>query len=135
MTHHKEQGFSAVELLITLFVGVAFVATGYQLYSVVTKDGGDVRFRARASNLAYENLRRAASTTPLPTCSATDIVTTPAAPANTGLDAPVITQTLSAPQGCNGATWTNKIMKVQISVQYGPQTNRQEVTHAIYTAQ
>ena len=130
--HFNESGFSAVELLITLFIAVAFIATGYQLYSAIVKDGGDARFRARASNLAYENLRRAAST--VYPCSATPAVTTPTAPSGSGLDNPVITQTISAPQGCAGALWTNKVMKVEMRVQYGPSTNRQEVTHAVYTA-
>lgn len=130
--HFNESGFSAVELLITLFIAVAFIATGYQLYSAIVKDGGDARFRARASNLAYENLRRAASTTYA--CPATPSVSYPAIPANNGLDSPLITQTISAPQGCTGGLWTNKVMKVEMTVQYGPTTNRQEVTHAVYTA-
>lgn len=129
----NESGFSVVELLITLFIAVAFIATGYQLYSAIVKDGGDARFRARASNLAYENLRRAAADTTIP-CPSGSAVSTPASPANTGLDNPIITQTISAPQGCSGGLWTNKIMKVEMRVQYGPSTNRQEVTHAIYTA-
>lgn len=128
----SQQGFSAVELLITLFVAVAFIATGYQLYSTIVKDGGEARFRARASNLAYENLRRASDTTP--TCSTTPAVTTPASPSSSGLDNPVITQTISAPQGCSGATWQDRVMKVQITVTYGPQSDRQEVTHALYVS-
>lgn len=128
----SQQGFSAVELLITLFVAVAFIATGYQLYSTIVKDGGEARFRARASNLAYENLRRVADTTP--TCSTTPAVTTPASPSNSGLDNPVITQTISAPQGCSGATWQDRVMKIQITVTYGPQSNRQEATHAVYVS-
>ena len=133
MTHtSSQQGFSAVELLITLFVAVAFIATGYQLYSTIVKDGGEARFRARASNLGYETLRQASNTTPA--CTGSDIVTTPAAPSNSGLDTPVITQTISAPQGCNSGTWQDRVMKVQVTVVYGPQTNRQEASHAVYVA-
>ncbi|MNH49902.1 hypothetical protein D3C87_1701760 [compost metagenome] len=131
----SQQGFSAVELLITLFVAVAFIATGYQLYSTIVKDGGEARFRARASNLAYENLRRASNTNPsCPTTPGATIVTTPAAPANSGLDAPAITQTISAPQGCNGTLWQDRVMRVEITVEYGPQTDRQGVTHAVYVS-
>lgn len=128
----SQQGFSAVELLITLFVAVAFIATGYQLYSTIVKDGGEARFRARASNLAYENLRRASDTTP--TCSTTPAVSTPTAPSDSGLDTPVITQTISAPQGCSGSSWQDRVMKVEIIVTYGPQSDRQEVAHAIYVS-
>ncbi len=132
MTHtSSQQGFSAVELLITLFVAVAFIATGYQLYSTIVKDGGEARFRARASNLAYENLRRVSDTTPA--CPAPAPSTIPA-PSDSGLDNPVITQTISAPQGCNGASWQDRVMKVEIAVVYGPTSNRQTVSHAVYVA-
>lgn len=129
----SQQGFSAVELLITLFVAVAFIATGYQLYSTIVKDGGEARFRARASNLAYENLRRAADTTP--TCSATAAVSYPTVPSGSGLDTPRIIQTISAPQGCSGSTWQDRVMKVEITVEYGPSSStKQEVTHAVYVS-
>lgn len=130
----SQEGFSAVELLITLFVAVAFIATGYQLYSTIVKDGGEARFRARASNLAYENLRRASDTTP--TCSATTpVVSHPPVPSDSGLDAPVIKQTISAPQGCSGSTWQDRVMKVEITVEYGPSSStKQEVTHAVYVS-
>jgi prepilin-type N-terminal cleavage/methylation domain-containing protein len=54
----SQAGFSAVELLITLFIAAAFVATGYQLYSVIIQDGEAAREQAKASNIAYDNLRR-----------------------------------------------------------------------------
>jgi type II secretory pathway pseudopilin PulG len=125
----SQEGFSAVELLITLFVAVAFIATGYQLYSTIVKDGGEARFRARASNLAYENLRRASDTTS--TCSTSPVESYPSVPSGSGLDTPVIKQTISAPQGCGGSTW---LMKVEITVTYGPQSDRQDVTHAVYVS-
>jgi len=54
----QQQGFTAVELLITLFVAAAFLISGYQLFNLVIKDGGDVRAESRAGNVAYEYLRR-----------------------------------------------------------------------------
>ena len=39
MTHHFDDGFSAVELLITLFIGSIFLLAGYQLYSFVLRNG------------------------------------------------------------------------------------------------
>lgn len=125
-------GFSAVELLITLFIAVAFVVTGYQLYSIVVSDGGDARARAIASNLAYENLRRVSATTP--PCPASPTTSPITAPSNSGLDRPAITQIISAPRGCSGGAWTDKIMKVQINIIHGPNEDRQEVTHAVYVA-
>ncbi len=53
-----QQGFTAVELLITLFVAAAFLIAGYQLFNVVIKDGGQARAESRAANVAYDYLRR-----------------------------------------------------------------------------
>jgi len=48
---NKQAGFSAVELLITLFVAAAFLVAGYSLYNVVIKDGGErVRNHAPATS-------------------------------------------------------------------------------------
>jgi Tfp pilus assembly protein PilV len=54
----KQQGFSAVELLITLFIAAAFLISGFQLYAVVLKDGGEARMSARAANAATEYLQQ-----------------------------------------------------------------------------
>ena len=103
-----------------------------QTVCAIVADGGEARFRARASNLAYEELRKATALTP--TCSTTAASTLLPAPSGHGLDTPTITRTLSAPQGCNGSTWSDRIMRVEITVAYGPSTERQEVKHALYVA-
>lgn len=54
----KQSGFSAVELLITLFIAAAFLISGYQLYAVVIKDGGEARMQSSASNVATDYLQR-----------------------------------------------------------------------------
>lgn len=56
--HRTTAGFTAVELLITLFVAAAFIIAGYQLFNIVIKDGGDTRAESRAGNIAYDYLRR-----------------------------------------------------------------------------
>lgn len=55
--HNLSSGFSTVELLITLFVASVFLFSGYQLYSMIIKDGGETRAQARASNAAYVYLQ------------------------------------------------------------------------------
>ena len=123
MTRHIQGGFSAVELLITLFIGVAFIATGYQLFSIITKNGGEVRARAVASNIAYQNLQRYASLTTNP-CVATNTPSpTPTIPAGT-LANSSITVSISCPYGAIS------ISKVSVSVFYG--NPQQEVIHATY---
>lgn len=58
MRQRNESGFTAVELLVTLFVAAAFLIAGYQLFNVVIRDGGATRSEARASSIAYDYLRR-----------------------------------------------------------------------------
>lgn len=124
MKHSYESGFSAVELLITLFVAVAFIATGYQLYSIIINDGGEARARAKASNIAYDNLRRY---TPQATDPCTVFTPTPAPsiPAGSGLSNATITVTISCPY-----TTALNLTKVEVSVKYG--SPQKEVVHAIY---
>lgn len=55
---HNKAGFTAVELLVTLFVAAAFLIAGYQLFNVVIKDGGDTRAQSAAANVAYNYLRQ-----------------------------------------------------------------------------
>lgn len=57
-----EQGFTAVELLITLIVASMFLFSGYQLYTQVTRDGNDANRLAKVSNTAYELLRERGAT-------------------------------------------------------------------------
>ncbi len=54
----SSKGFSTIELLVTLFIAAAFLVSGYQLYSVIIKDGGETRQQAIASNKAYEYLQK-----------------------------------------------------------------------------
>jgi Tfp pilus assembly protein PilE len=66
----QDSGFTAVELLITLFVAAAFLIAAYQLFNLVVKDGGSTRAESRAANVAYDYLRQyAASSTTIP-CTA-----------------------------------------------------------------
>lgn len=122
----QQEGFSAVELLITLFIAVAFITTGYQLYSIVINDGGEVRARTRASNIAYDNLRRYIPQTTDP-CSV--FTPTPAAtiPANSGLQNATINVVVSCPYG---STVGMNITKIQVTVQWG--SPQKEVVHAIF---
>lgn len=51
------EGFTATELMVTLFVGVLLVISGYQLYSLVNLRAASSRNMAEASNIGYEVLR------------------------------------------------------------------------------
>lgn len=121
----NEAGFSAVELLITLFIASIFLMTGYQLYSVVIKNGAETNQRALASSLAYENLRRYAPQATSP-CSALTPTPTPAIPANSGLPNPSIAVTFDCPYGVVGGG--GNVTRVTVSVKYA--NPEQEVIHA-----
>lgn len=123
LANRSQTGFSAVELLITLFIAVAFIGTGYQLYSIIINDGGAARMRARASNIAYDNLRRYTPQATNP-CSVFTPTPTPTIPANTLANA-TITVTVSCPY-----TTAVSVTKVQVSVRYG--SPQQEVVHALF---
>lgn len=124
--HIKEAGFTAVELLITLFIAAAFIGTAYQLYSIVIDDSGSARARTQASNIGYAALRKYSPQATNP-CSVITAAPTPTIPAGSGLSAASISVTYSCPYGTSSAT-----TKVQVSVKYG--TPQQEVVHALYVA-
>lgn len=107
-----QQGFTAVELLITLFVAVAFLTAGYQLYSVVIKDGGDTRAESTASNVAYDYVRQYSTLATNPCVSSQPLsgssITVPA------LASPVISVSISCPQDDAPA-----ISKIETIITYG----------------
>lgn len=121
MSHSNEAGFSAAELLITLFIGVAFIIAGYQLYSVVINDSAEVRLHSTANNIAYHHLRVASANVD-PTCSTsgptTTTITDDYLPPTSQL-----TITRTCPFGTSSA-----ISKVVTRVTYGSE----EVSHAAY---
>lgn len=122
--YRKQHGFSAVELLITLFVGVAFIGTGYQLYSIIISNSGDARFRSKASNIAYDYLRRYSAQATNP-CTTVTPNPTPTIPSDSGLSSAAVTVAITCPFGGLAAT-----SKVQVTITYG--SPQQEVAHAIY---
>lgn len=119
-----QAGFSAVELLITLFIAAAFVATGYQLYTVVISNGESAREKAKASNITYDNLRRYAPQATNP-CSAVTPSPTPSIPSDSNLPNASISVTISCPYGTSSG-----LSKITATVTYG---NPQEsIVHAIF---
>jgi prepilin-type N-terminal cleavage/methylation domain-containing protein len=121
---NNESGFTAVELLITLFVAAAFLATGYQLYSIIIGDSANVRWQAKASNIAYQTIRKFTPNATTPCTSSSPAATVPA---NSGLLNPSISVDISCPSG----TGTTTISKLQVTVSYGP-APQEQVVHAIF---
>lgn len=57
----RQQGFTIVELMVTLVVGALLVMSGYQLYTVVAGRIGEARRMSEASNIGYGILRKEGS--------------------------------------------------------------------------
>jgi prepilin-type N-terminal cleavage/methylation domain-containing protein len=125
--HGLQQGFSAVELLITLFVAAAFLVTGYQLYYSVIERSGQARLRSIATNVAYDNLRFYAAKVTAPCTSTSNPTPTPTIPANSGLGDASITVSLTCPFGTS-----NNITTVTVQVGYGPASDKEFTEHKIY---
>lgn len=56
--YKNQKGFSAVELLVTLFIAAAFLFIGYELFTIITDDKGEAQSKARASTVAHEYLQQ-----------------------------------------------------------------------------
>lgn len=120
---NKQSGFTAVELLVTLFVAAAFLVAGYQLYNVVIKDGGQTRAQSRASNVAYDYMRRYSASASTPCSSSTPLSGSPITVA--GLGATTITVALTCPY----ASLTT-ITKITVTVLYN--NPQQSVVYSTY---
>lgn len=126
--HHHQSGFSAVELLITLFVAVAFLATGYQLYYAVLESSGQTRMRAMAHNIASDYIRFQATQVPT-TCTGAALVSPPI-DFSTGVQG-IITSSNTCPYGTGSS-----ITRIDVSIQFKatPGSESEVIKHAIYAS-
>ncbi len=58
IAQRRDSGFSAVELLITIFIGAVFIFTGYQLYATITQGNQEVSDLNIASNAARSMVQK-----------------------------------------------------------------------------
>lgn len=108
---NKHDGFTTVELLVTLFVAAAFLISGYQLYGLIINDSGEARAQARASNKASEYLQRYKE-------SATDICSPQTPENNTAITVPGLSNaTVSVAITCPYVS-PNTISKITVTIKY-----------------
>lgn len=95
----KEHGFTAVELLITLFIAAIFLFAGYAMYTTVTTYSANSRHRAQADRIAYDYLQRYQATVATTCAPSTPVDSASLAsdPNAVGLYNPTITVTLKCP--------------------------------------
>ncbi len=127
----KQSGFTTVELLVTLFVAAAFLMSGYQLYNMIIKNGGEARSRVKAGNYAYQLLQQyKLDTTNYIKNPCTAKTTNPITPSPTvdGLS----NVSASVDISCPYLPTTPSISKITITVKYG--NPQQLVTEATYAS-
>lgn len=108
----QESGFTAVELLITLFVAAAFLIAAYQLFNVVIKDGGQARAESRAANVAYDYLRRYSPQAVNPCVASTPVTDSPIT--IDGLSNTSISVAISCPSGLT----VTGLSKIEVTITY-----------------
>jgi prepilin-type N-terminal cleavage/methylation domain-containing protein len=92
----RAEGFTAIELLVAIIVGVLLLSAAYQLYSVALSSSGDAQRRSKATNVAYDLLRTyEAGMASGSLCSAA--TTNPAIPSDSGLTNASATITTTCP--------------------------------------
>ena len=112
---NKNSGFTAVELLITLFIAAAFLMSGYQLYGLIIKDSGDVRATANASNKANEYLQTYKTYATNPCSNTIPSLPTDLSVPITNLTNTTLTVAITCPYG----TATPSISKITVTLKYG----------------
>lgn len=122
------KGFTVVELLITLIVGMLLLVSVHQFYSYILNDSADARARALASNLAYQYLREYSGTI---SGSCTAATATINKTYNDFPNSPALPQPASAQIKISCPTSASlNISLISVSVTYGsPSTT---VNHATY---
>lgn len=120
----EEHGFTTAELLISIFVGVAFILTAYQLYGIIAGNSSNTQQQAIASNLAYANLQVATGQVGA-TCSAS--TSTSNVPSGTQLPSgSKIAIAITCPFGTSSG-----VSEVTATVTYGSN----QVSHGVYATQ
>jgi len=121
------QGFTAVELLITLFVAAAFLIAGYQLFNLVIQDGGNARAESAASNVAYDYLRRYSDSATNPCTASTPLTGQSVTLEGLSELNATVTVTITCPQS-DAVT----ISKVEAIVAYGVGAEAKSVKYATF---
>lgn len=135
-THKSEQGFTAIELLITLFVAAIFLFAGYQLYTQVIKDGSNADRNAELSSAAYERMRKtalsASAAAPTGCAASSESVTTTTEPV-TGIGNVTFKVTVDCPYSTTPGNLTD-IFLIKVEASYNDGGTTRKVEHATFAS-
>ena len=123
-----QQGFTAVELIIALVIGVLLLTSAYQLYSAVVNDSGDSQRRAQASNVAYSLLRQYQNDNTFVTSPCVARTATPAVPTYANLPGATASVATTCPY-----TTTTALSLITVTVTINNSNQQEQVTRAVTT--
>lgn len=148
MTRARVHGFTAVELLITIVVGIVFLSAAAQMYTAVINDAANARNKANAGSIAYLEARAiftslaigsctpVASVSPLPIILTGGSADTNIGPVYASLPAPrAITATVTCPYNSTSAYTSSAlapatVSQVTVTITYG--SSGATVRHVLY---
>lgn len=137
---NSQTGFTAVELLITLFIAAAFLLAGYQLSTQVLRDSTDADKVARVSLVTYEKLRKEVAKVPAKPDNGVGCTTLSIPPDPDAIIADeqvsvddVGTVTLSAIVSCPlGAATSADLFLIRVTASYKDGQATKTLSHASY---
>ena len=119
MVRNVHKGFTAIDLMVAIAVGVMLLGAAYQLYSVVLSESGEAQKRALADNSAYDLLRQYQARTTVP---CTTLSETPSLPAGTTLQGATVTAVITCPyhqyDGGGLLLYASDVSLVTVTVNY-----------------
>ncbi|UTX51516.1 prepilin-type N-terminal cleavage/methylation domain-containing protein [Candidatus Saccharibacteria bacterium TM7i] len=119
-------GFTAIELLITLFIAAMALATGYQLYIAIITESGNTRMEAEVGSMAYSRVRSYTTSAVAP-CTPATLFYQPSINLGNGIGDGMITVT----RDCPNMSLPN-LNRITASIRYG--SPQKTVTHATYVS-
>lgn len=128
ITRQHERGFTAVELLITLFIAALFLASGYTLYDAILNRSSEARWRATADTIAYNYLRQYEAGAADPCVSSTPLADEPISSSVADrLEEPTVTVFITCPVSA-----VTNLTKISVIIEYGDAGDRQNVQHDLF---
>lgn len=127
-----EEGFTAVELLITLFIAALFLFSGYQLYAQVMRNSTDANQNAKISNVLYEKMQTASNAVTAANpggCTSSNEGTSSESKQVEGIGSVTLATTVSCPQGANTST---NLFLIKVRATYSFNGTSKQMEYATY---
>jgi len=125
MKRLKKNGFTAVEMLVTIIVAVTLLGGGFMLYNTATKASGSARMRFKANNIAYDFMRQYANTASSPCVAST------ATPSISAQMDQLANASVAVAVTCPMAPAMPNLSLVTVTVTYNESGSQRSVTRAV----